>query len=151
MSRRVGRFSPTALRSAMTRRNLTVDDLAVHLDVSTGTVHGWLSSRRSPEAPLLLRLAGALGIRASDLTLVDEEHERLADVRIHVGLLQADAARSAGIAQPQLSKMERGVTAPRTDLIEALASAYALPLGRVERAWKRSRDDRRRHAEGKTL
>lgn len=150
MSRRVGHFSPTALRSAMTRRSLTVDDLAVHLEVSTGTVHGWLSSRRSPEPPLLLQLARALGVRPADLTLVDDEHERLPDVRIHAGLLQADAARSAGIGQPQLSKMERGVTSPREDLVDALASVYALPPKRIEDAWQRSHDDRRRHAENKT-
>lgn len=150
MSRRVGHFSPTALRSAMTRRNLTVDDLAVHLEASTGTIHGWLSSRRSPEPPLLLQLSEALGVRPADLTLVDEGQERLADLRIHAGLLQADAAHCAGIAQPQLSKMERGVTAPRSELIDALASTYALPAARVENAWARSRDDRRRHAETKT-
>lgn len=149
MARRTGQISPTALRSAMSRRGVTVDDIAVHLGTSNTAVYGWLSARRVPEPPVLVQLAHALGLRPSDLTLVSEAEERLYDLRVHAGLLQEEAATAAGLRQPQLSKMERGVAVPRKELCEGLASAYGLSAGRVLEAWKRSRDDRRRHAEGK--
>lgn len=149
MARRAGQISPTALRSAMSRRAVTVDDLAVHLGTSTTAVYGWLSARRVPEPPVLVQLARALGLHPADLTLVSEAEERLHDLRIHAGLLQADAAASAGLRQPQLSKMERGVAVPREDFCGGLASTYGLKPSRVLQAWQRSRDDRRRHAGGK--
>lgn len=149
MPRRAGQISPTALRAAMSRRGVTVDDLAVHLGTSTSTVHGWLSARRVPEPPVLVSLARALGLRPEDLTLVDEASERLHDLRIHAGLLQAEAAHLAGLRQPQLSKMERGVSVPRKEACEALARAYAVPSERVMAAWERAREDRRRHAGAK--
>lgn len=149
MARRPGQISPTALRSAMARRGVSVDDVAVHLNTSTTAVYGWLSARRVPEPPALVALARALGLRPADLTLVSEAEERLHDLRIHAGLLQADAAIAAGLRQPQLSKMERGVAVPRQDLGNALASAYGVAGDRVMEAWHRTRDDRRRHAEGK--
>lgn len=149
MARRPGQISPTALRSAMARRGVSVDDVAVHLDTSTTAVYGWLSARRVPEPPALVALARALGLRPADLTLVSESEERLHDLRIHAGLLQAEAATAAGLRQPQLSKMERGVAVPREDLADALASAYSLSVNRVMEAWQRTREDRRRHAESK--
>lgn len=151
MARRSGQISPTALRAAMARRGVTVDDLAIHLDTSTTAIYGWLSARRVPEPPVLARLARALRVRPADLTLVGETEERLYDLRIHAGLLQAEAAATAGLRQPQLSKMERGVAVPREELCEGLARAYDLPADRVLAAWQRSREDRQRHAEGKFL
>jgi len=149
MARRPGHISPTALRSAMARRGVTVDDVAVHLGTSTTTVYGWLSARRVPEPPVLVRLARALGLRPADLTLVSQDEERLHDLRIHAGLLQSEAATKAGLRQPQLSKMERGTVAPRKDLCTGLAREYGLSTGRVLKAWRRTRDDRRRHADSK--
>lgn len=151
MARRAGHISPTALRSAMSRRGVTVDDLAVYLETSTTTVYGWLSSRRVPEPPTLVELARALGLRPEDLTLISEAEERLHDLRIHAGLLQADAAVSSGLRQPQLSKMEQGTAVPREELCAGLARAYGVPPGRVFDAWQRTREDRRRHAERKLL
>ena len=149
MARRSGQISPTALRSAMSRRGVTVDDLAIHLDTSTTAIYGWLSARRVPEPPVLVRLAHALNLRPADLTLISETEERLYDLRIHAGLLQSEAAAAAGLRQPQLSKMERGVAVPREELCEGLARTYGLPGRRVFDAWQRSREDRERHAEGK--
>lgn len=149
MARRTGQISPTALRAAMSRRDVTVDDLSVHLGASTTAIYGWLSSRRVPEPPVLVELAHALGLRPADLTLVSESEERLYDLRIHAGLLQEDAATAAGLRQPQLSKMERGVAVPRKELCDGLARIYGLPAERVLAAWERSREDRRRHADGK--
>ena len=88
MARRSGQISPTALRSAMARRGVTADDLAVHLGASTNAIYGWLAARRVPEPPVLVQVAHALGLRPSDLTLVSESEERLYDLRIHAGLLQ---------------------------------------------------------------
>ena len=133
----------------MSRRDVTVDDLSVHLGASTTAIYGWLSSRRVPEPPVLVELAHALGLRPADLTLVSESEERLYDLRIHAGLLQEDAAKAAGLRQPQLSKMERGVAVPRKELCGGLARTYGLPAERVLAAWERSREDRRRHADGK--
>ncbi|MFL0580635.1 helix-turn-helix domain-containing protein [Dietzia sp. 179-F 9C3 NHS] len=130
----------------MSRRAVTAEDLAVHLGTSTSAVHGWLASRRVPEPPVLLALARALRLRPADLTLIDEAQERLADLRIHAGLLQAAAAEAAGLRQPQLSKMERGVSVPKPELCQGLARAYGVPEERVLAAWKRSRRDRQRHA-----
>lgn len=149
MARRAGQLSPTALRSAMARRNVSADDIAVHLSTSTSAVHGWLTSRRGPEPPVLVSLARALGLRPADLTLVSEDDERLHDLRVHAGLLQVDAAASAGLRQPQLSKMERGVAVPRQDLCDALARTYDLDSDRVLAAWERTRRDRQRHAQSK--
>ncbi|MBB1030025.1 MAG: helix-turn-helix transcriptional regulator [Dietzia sp.] len=149
MPRRAGHISPTALRSAVARRGATAEDLAVALAVSTSTVEGWLSARRTPEPPLLVALARVLKVRPADLTLVSEDVERLPDLRIHAGLLQAEAAAAAGLRQPQLSKMERGVAIPRSELCEPLARVYGLEPERVLAAWTRSRDDRRRHADSK--
>ena len=149
MARRTGQISPTALRAAMSRRDVTVGDLSVHLGASTTAIYGWLSSRRVPEPPVLVELAHALGLRPADLTLVSESEERLYDLRIHAGLLQEDAATAAGLRQPQLSEMERGVAVPRKELCDGLARTYGLPAERVLAAWERSREDRRRHADGK--
>lgn len=149
MPRRAGQISPTALRSAMSRRGVSVDDLAVHLETSPSTVHGWLSSRRVPEPPVLLALSRALRLRPADLTLIGEDRERLADLRIHAGLLQAAAAEAAGLRQSQLSKMERGVSVPRVELCGPLAKTYSVGEERVLVAWNRTRQDRRRHAAAK--
>lgn len=151
MARRAGHISPTALRSAMSRRGVSVDDLAVHLETSTTTVYGWLSARRVPEPPLLVRLAHALGLRPADLTLISEAEERLHDLRIHAGLLQAAAAANAGLRQPQLSKMEQGTAIPKEELCDGLARTYGVSPDRVFDAWVRTREDRRRHAESKLL
>ncbi|WP_411741232.1 helix-turn-helix domain-containing protein [Rhodococcus sp. IEGM 1408] len=133
----------------MSRSGATVEDLAVVLAVSTSTVEGWMSARRTPEPPLLVELARVLKLRPADLTLVSEDDERLHDLRVHAGLLQADAASAAGLRQPQLSKMERGVAVPREELCEPLARVYEVEPGRVLAAWNRSREDRRRHAGSK--
>lgn len=149
MPRRAGHISPTALRTAMSRRSVSVDDIAAHLDVSTSTVHSWLDGSRAPSPPLLVSLARALGLRPADLTLVSEGEERLHDLRIHAGLLQSEACEAAGLRQPQLSKMERGVSVPRPDLCEGLARAYGTTPARVLEAWNRTRNDRRRQSSGK--
>ena len=109
MPRRAGQISPTTLRAAMSRRGVSADDIAAHLDISPNTVHSWLDGTRAPSAPLLVGLARALGLRPADLTLVSEDEERLHDLRLHAGLLQQEACEAAGLRQPQLSKMERGV------------------------------------------
>lgn len=149
MSRRAGQVSPTALRAAMARRGVSVDDIAAHLDISPNTVHSWLDGSRAPSAPLLVSAARALGLRPADLTLVSEDDERLHDLRIHAGLLQQEACEVAGLRQPQLSKMERGVSAPRMELCEALATAYGVSPARVLEAWNRTRNDRRRQSGAK--
>ena len=149
MPRSAGRLSPTALSVAMNRRGASVDDLAVLFDVSTGTVRGWLSGRRVPDPPALLALSRALRVRPADLTLVDAHTERISDLRIHAGMLQSEVATASGITQSQLSKIERGVSRPTEPLVGSLASLYGVPPDRVHVAWQRSRDDRKRHAEGK--
>ena len=149
MARRAGYVSPTALRSAMARTSATAEDLAVMLEVSTSTIEGWLSARRVPEPPQLARLARALRVQPADLTLVAPGEERLHDLRVHAGLLQADVSHASGLRQPQLSKMERGVVAPKIEVCEILASIYGVDAERVRAAWSRTRDDRKRHAESK--
>lgn len=149
MPRRAGQISPTTLRAAMSRRGVSADDIAAHLDISPNTVHSWLDGTRAPSAPLLVGLARALGLRPADLTLVSEDEERLHDLRLHAGLLQQEACEAAGLRQPQLSKMERGVSAPREELCNALAAAYGVPPARVFEAWNRTRNDRRRQSRAK--
>ena len=149
MPRRAGQISPTTLRAAMSRRGVSVDDIAAHLDISPNTVHSWLDGTRAPSPPLLVSAARALGLRPADLTLVSDGEERLHDLRIHAGLLQQEACEVAGIRQPQLSKMERGVSAPRPDLCDALATAYGVTSARVLDAWTRTRNDRRRQSGAK--
>jgi len=131
----------------MTRRGRTPDDLAVLLDCTPGSIHNWLSGFRVPDPPMLVALAKALRVTPSDLTLVDEDSERLHDLRIHAGLLQGDVAELAGVTQSSLSKIERGVATPREDVLNALSRAYGVTPERVAAAWGRAREDRRRHAE----
>lgn len=149
MPRRAGQISPTTLRAAMSRRGVTADDVAAHLDISPNTVHSWLDGTRAPSAPLLVGLARALGLRPADLTLVSEGEERLHDLRLHAGLLQQEACEAAGLRQSQLSKMERGMSVPREELCTALAAAYGVSPARVLDAWNRTRDDRRRQSGAK--
>ena len=87
MPRRAGQISPTTLRAAMSRRGVSADDIAAHLDISPNTVHSWLDGTRAPSAPLLVGLARALGLRPADLTLVseDEEHRHMETVAVARG------------------------------------------------------------------
>lgn len=53
---------------------------------------------------------------------------RLAEARAHVRLRQADVARSLGVTPPAYIAYERGVTRPRRERFEQLATVLEIDL-----------------------
>lgn len=140
MPRRPGFLSPPAVRRAMERLGLDVKRLAVRTGVSAVTVRSWLGGRSAPSPHRLVDLAKVLDLTPAELTGVPPALQDLADLRIHAGLNQAEAATLVGVSRTSLSDYELGLSEPPEPLVPALAAAYAVTVDDVLDAWQRSRD-----------
>lgn len=56
------------------------------------------------------------------------------DRRLHLGLTQAQLAARAGLTQPSVSRLERGLGLGSLDQLVALLNALGLDLGLFERS-----------------
>jgi transcriptional regulator with XRE-family HTH domain len=56
---------------------------------------------------------------------------RLRELRSRAGLTQAELSRKAGLAQPSVSRLERGLKKPGLATAQALAAALGVSLARL--------------------
>lgn len=140
MPQRPGYISPSVVRRAMDARGLTVAKLAARTGVSAVTVRSWLGGRSAPTAVRLAALADVLDIDVRDITGVRADKATLADLRIHAGLTQGQAAVKLGTARSSLSDYELGISELPDALLDLMATVYSVPKREVETAWQRTRD-----------
>jgi transcriptional regulator with XRE-family HTH domain len=62
---------PKTIRQLRTEHGLSQPQLATRLRVTPGTVSGWETGRRRPDAARLRALAAVFGIGADEIALVD--------------------------------------------------------------------------------
>ncbi|MBA4025047.1 MAG: transcriptional regulator [Gordonia sp.] len=133
----VAGFSPDALRRAIQKAGLTVDELGGLIDVSRQAIEAWLRSETVPSPKSLRKAAEALDVDPSSLTLNNSRSAQLADLRVRAGLSQAAAAVQAGISATTLRQAERGQRKTLDpDLAHALAHAYGVSVDEVMTAWE---------------
>lgn len=124
-------FSPDVLVDLRRSAGLSQAALAETIGVSAGSVRGWESGRKIPQADVLGRLASVFSDElSSDVTVADfvdipETGRTLADWRVLRALTQVQAARLSGLSPSHYGGLERGESA----LSEHTASLVAHALG----------------------
>ena len=137
-------FSPAALRKALDRHDLTIEDFADDLGISRQAVSSWLAGTTTPSPTSLVRAARALEMTPADLTPGIEANLYVADLRVRTGLTQTAAARQLGISQSALSAIERGRKPPDLDIVTKMVAAFSVDEEFVVEAWERTVADRQR-------
>lgn len=135
---------PDALRAARVAAGLTQHELARRVGVAGGErISRWELGTSTPRAPMVRRLAEALGLRPGDLMAVTGESD-LRRLRLSAGLSARELASRAHMSLPTLVRWESGrlVRIPGRDLLEPLAMALEVRVQEVERAVRHSRDQR---------
>lgn len=135
-------FSPAALRRALERHDLAIEDLADEIGVSRQAVSSWLGGVTTPSPASLVSAAKAVGLTPADLTPGVSDHPYLADLRGRAGLTQTEVAKSLGMAKSVLSDIERGRRAPDPSLLALMAPLYAVSEKTLRAAWDRGVEDR---------
>lgn len=135
-------FSPSALRSAMTRKPAAVNDLADAIGASRQSVSAWLAGRASPTPALLLKAANWLSVSVDDLVPLPPDRLRVSDLRVRAGLSQRDAAPSLGVSASSLTDIEKGRRKVDDRVAKLMAELYGVPVGEVLEAWQRSNEAR---------
>lgn len=136
-------FSPRRMRELRKRRRLTQEQLAIQAGVSSSIVSHWEAGAAAPAGPTFVRLAAALNVEPIELTTLDAEALRLADLRHLAGLTQAGIGSLLGLSAAGYAAIERGGREPRMQHQDALAAVFKVPPAEVRAAWERSRHARR--------
>ncbi|WP_268236727.1 helix-turn-helix transcriptional regulator [Rhodococcoides trifolii] len=133
-------FRPERLVEARLEKGLSRGDVARSVGVSIGAVGSWETGRATPQVDSLARTVEVLGLPIEAVIVVPESERYLSDLRALRGLVQPNLAATVGISTSSLASIERG-EAPLSDGVAAkLASALAVELDVVERAYERARD-----------
>mgnify|MGYP001120322968 CR=1 FL=1 len=131
-------FSPSVFKRHLERHGLSLEDIAAEIGVSRQAVSQWLAGATTPSPKSLIKAAEALSLSPADLTPNTDSYQHLADLRVRVGLTQAQAAGQASIPPSSLSALERGLGRPDPQLLVRLAELYRVDLNEVEDAWGRT-------------
>lgn len=140
MARKAGFVSPSTLRGAMRRHNLTGVQVAARVGVNPSTVRNWLAGRTAPSSTKLAALADVLDLSIKDLTGGVEGPDTLADLRIKAGLSQEKLAEEIGFSQSSYSAIEQGASGLTDRARECLATFYGISEDEVREAWCRAND-----------
>lgn len=85
---------------------------------------------------------GFLGVREAMRTyavsIQDVDECALRSLRLARGMSQQSLSARAGMSQPQIARLERGIGDPRYSTLERLARALGVPVHDVVTAWHRS-------------
>ncbi|WP_245819553.1 helix-turn-helix domain-containing protein [Rhodococcoides yunnanense] len=142
-------FRADRLRDLRVRAGLTPDDLAARLGTSRQAVSTWEVGRSTPPPATLGLIAEALDTSVSTLVPIPESQLRLADLRVHAALSQADAAKLIGVSATVLADIERGRKPESVERVASLADAYGVAAEVVSAAWVRTQEARTTRAQSR--
>ncbi len=137
-------FSPAALRNALDRHALTIEDFADEIGISRQAVSSWLAGVTTPSPGSLVRAARTLELTPADLTPGISANLYIADLRVRTGMTQTATAEQLGISQSALSEIERGRRQPDPNLVASMVSLYSVDEEFIVEAWERTVADRER-------
>lgn len=137
-------FSPAALRNALDRHSLTIEDFADEIGISRQAVSSWLAGVTTPSPSSLTKAARTLELTPADLTPGVSANLYIGDLRVRAGLSQTAMAKQLGIAQSALSEIERGRRQPDPNVVASMVSLYSVDEGFIVEAWERTLADRER-------
>jgi transcriptional regulator with XRE-family HTH domain len=127
------------LGSCREKLRMTRDELAVAMEVATGTVVAWELGYRTPRAQQLPRLATVLNVSVHRLeeALPKRELSALGELirsrQQHLGLPRRDIAARAGLDEATLSRWANGHNTPKTSSLRRLADALEVSLQEIVR------------------
>lgn len=128
-------FAPAKLRAIRTRANITVENLAAALQVSSSTVRKWELGTASPRPAHLAALSDVLD-RPTEEFLRSPENRQLRQLRESAGLTLQAAAKAAGVGTSTVNRVELGSQRPGSPLLQALAAVYGVTTAELESAWE---------------
>jgi len=139
MGRGVRGFSGAALRRTRLAQSLTLDDLAVALEVSESTIRRWELGLALPMAHNLRAIAAALGVLVVDLLPSRlSPNPTLKDLRALAALTLDEVANSSQISRSSLLRLERGSMHLNETSRLVLANAYSVTEDQVMAAYTES-------------
>lgn len=130
-------FSPDVLIDLRRSAGLSQAALAQSVGVSAGSVRGWESGRKIPQADVLGRLAAVFSealssaVTVADFVDIPETGRTLADWRVLRALTQVEAARRSGLSPSHYGALERGENALSEHTASRVAHALGLTTGEV--------------------
>lgn len=125
-------FNPDVLLRLRREREMTQEDLAIQLGVSTTAISSWEHGRSVPDPTNFARLLQTFGGDKRLLSDVDELRG-LAEHRARAGLSQREAAKQAELSIGALQQIERGVRLASDTEKKALAEVYGITEDEVAR------------------
>lgn len=140
MKRRLRGFDAGKLRNARLAVGLSGGEVARRSKVGASTYSQWELGRADPGIAALARCVAVLGIKISDVVVVDEADEHLGDLRVARGLTQGDLAALVSVSPQHVGALERGHVSLSTDLAEKLAAVLDYDAQRVRAAFERVRN-----------
>ena len=152
MSRGVDGFSGAACRRARLATGLTADQVGLQVGVGEQAVLKWERAQSAPTADHLGILALTLAVSVADLlprrtltqpNLRDLRHFSGLSVRSVIESLAPEARLSAS----GLIRLERGVSALKSEAAVALAKAYTVTVADIEKADAATKMQRVRNAQ----
>ena len=147
VGRGVHGFSGATLRRTRLSQNLTIDDLAVALEVSDSTVRRWELGLAFPLPHNLRAIAEALDIGLADLLASRiSPRPNLKDLRALAALTLEEVAEQSVFSRSSLLRLERGSMHLSETNRLALARAYGVTEAEVAVAYAQSVDARARRS-----
>lgn len=137
-------FSSAALRVALDKQGVSIEDLADEVGVSHQAVSSWLSGMTTPSPASLLKVARALSLSPADLTPGAMLRPYVGDLRVRSGLTQGAAARALGISTTNMGEIERGRRPVDEGLVPPMTELFAASEQDVINAWENTVADRDR-------
>lgn len=120
-------WNPDRLRTLRIGKGIRLEELAVDLDVSMGTLSRWESGLNSPLPRHLKRLSTYFDVPTWHFVDISPNRAFLADLRIHAGLNHEDiwkAFEARGIPKQTYGKLERGASSPTPEQVEVLIELF---------------------------
>lgn len=132
-----GSFDNAKLRRLRLDLGLKQVELANRIGVDPVVLSSWERPGGRPSARNLGRIAAALGLEVADLYRSDPAAAgTLADLRVQAGLGQRELACALDVSKAAVSRWERKVSAPPTEILPRYAQALGTTVVALIRAAK---------------
>jgi transcriptional regulator with XRE-family HTH domain len=136
---RADTFVAARLEQARRAAGYSQAQLAIRADISLSTISSYVLGRSTPPAPVIVRLAEALGVATTDLAPLSQDPP-LRELIWHAGLLVEDVAPILNRSLLHTGAILRG-DFPVPDP-EALAEALGVTPDQITAAWQAARRER---------
>lgn len=137
-------FSAAALRGALDRASLSIEEFADSIGVTRQAVSAWLAGTATPAPASLVRAADVLNIAPADLTPHTAASAHVGDLRVQAGFTQAALSKRLGIAASAMSDIERGRRPVDDHLVRELGRVLGVADVEIRQAWERGVQARER-------